>query len=97
MKNRLAIVVNGIILVAALAMTACSEESDLPEAKTHRVSVNYIAPENSEYLYIYTLLKEGRALHAREIAEISQSLPASLDIGNPVSRVCRRGRCHVLG
>ena len=60
MKNRLAIVVNGIILVAALAMTACSEESDLPEAKTHRVSVNYIAPENSEYLYIYTLLKEER-------------------------------------
>jgi len=60
MKNRLAIVVNGIILVAALAMTACSEKSDLPEAKTHRVSFNYIAPENPEYLYIYTLLKEER-------------------------------------
>jgi len=60
MKNRLAIVVNGIILVAALAMTACSEESDLPEAKTHRVSFNYIPPENPEYLHIYTLLKEDR-------------------------------------
>ena len=60
MKNRLAIVVGGIILVAALAMTACSEESDLPEAKTHRVSFNYIPPENPEYLHIYTLLKEDR-------------------------------------
>ena len=60
MKNRLSIVVNGIILVAALAMTACSEESDLPEAKTHRVSFNYILPKNPEYLHIYTLLKEDR-------------------------------------
>jgi len=60
MKNRLAIVINGIILVAALAMTACNEESDLPEAKTHRVSFSYIPPENPEYLHIYTLLKEDR-------------------------------------
>lgn len=60
MNNRLAIVVSGIILVAALAMAACSEESDLPEAKTHRVRINYIPPENSEYLHIYTLLKEER-------------------------------------
>ena len=80
MKNRLAIVVSGIILVAALAMTACSEESDLPEAKTHRVGFNYIPTENPEYLHIYTLLKEEHTLEKLQKFLSPFRLPWTLEI-----------------
>jgi len=49
-----------MILVTALATTACTEEETLPEAKTNQVNVSYMPPENSEYQYIYTLLNEER-------------------------------------
>jgi hypothetical protein len=68
MKIRLALTVNGIVLIAALAMTACakdgtipaSEDEIIPAAETHRVIFDYVRPEDPEYLHIYTLLKEDR-------------------------------------
>ena len=60
MKKSLALVVSGMILITALAMTACTEEKTIPAAKANRVSVSYMPPENPEYRYIYTLLKENR-------------------------------------
>jgi len=52
MKNSLVLAVSGMILITALAMTACTAN------KTNQVSVSYMAPENPAYLHIYTLLKE---------------------------------------
>jgi hypothetical protein len=75
MKNSLVLAVSGMILITALAMTACTAE------KTNQVSVNYIAPENPAYLPIYTLLKEER--HSLErIQEILSPfrLPWTLEI-----------------
>jgi len=67
MKNSLALAVSGIILIAALAMTACTEENasqdsvdSVPPAKANRVTVSYTRPENPAYQHIYTLLKEER-------------------------------------
>jgi hypothetical protein len=67
MKNSLALAVSGMILVTALAMTACTEEKtnqvsvdNVPPAKTNQVSVSYTPPENPAYQHIYTLLKEER-------------------------------------
>ena len=60
MKYAMAFVVRGIMLIAALAMTGCSEERNIPAAKTHRITIDYVRPENPEYLHIYTLLKEER-------------------------------------
>jgi hypothetical protein len=60
MKNSLALAVIGMILVTALATTACTKEETLPEAKTNQVNVSYMPPENPEYQHIYTLLNEDR-------------------------------------
>ena len=60
MKNSLALAVSGMILITALAMTACSAEKTLPTEKTNQVSVNYVAPKNPAYQHIYTLLEEER-------------------------------------
>ena len=67
LKTNMALAVSGMILIAALAMTACSEENasqdsfdDVPPAKANRVTVSYTLPENPAYLHIYMLLKEER-------------------------------------
>ena len=67
MKNSMVLAVRGMVLVTALAMTACTAEEPnqvsvdyVPPAKANRVSVSYTPPENPEYQHIYTLLKEER-------------------------------------
>lgn len=81
MKNRPTLIINGLVLVAILAMTACGEESDLPEAKTHRVNFSYILPENPDHLHMYTLLKEDRRVLEKLQALLSPfRLPWTLDI-----------------
>ena len=52
MRKSLSFAASGMILFAALAISACSEE------KTNQIRINYIPPSNPEYLYIYKLLKE---------------------------------------
>ncbi len=52
MKNSLALVVSGMLLITALAMNACTAE------KTNQVSVNYVVPKSPAYQHIYTLLAE---------------------------------------
>jgi hypothetical protein len=52
MKKSLKIATGGMILIAALAISACSEE------KTNQIRISYIPPTNPEYVHIYKLLKE---------------------------------------
>ena len=54
MKSSLPLTVSGMILITALAMTACTA------GKTNQVEVNYMLPENPAYRHIYALLKEER-------------------------------------
>ena len=56
MKNCLALAVGGMILISALAMTACSA------AKTNNVSISYVPPTNPAHQQVYELLKERRSL-----------------------------------
>ena len=68
MKNSLAFVISGFTLITAMAIAACTDvESSqdsanyvVPPAKSNRIIVTYELPENQEYLYIYSLLKEDR-------------------------------------
>ena len=70
MKNYLAFVIGGLVLITALAITACSDEESrqdiftdvVPPAKSNRITVTYELPENQEYLHIYSLFKEERHL-----------------------------------
>ena len=52
MKDGLVLAVSGMVLITALAMTACTAE------KTTRISVNYVPPKNPAYQHIYTITKE---------------------------------------
>ena len=56
MRNCLALAVGGMILISALAMTACSA------AKTNHVSISYVPPTNPAHQQVYELLKERRSL-----------------------------------
>ncbi len=56
MKNSLALAGKGMILITALAMTACAT------VKTNQVSVNYVLPKNPAHQQVYELLKERQSL-----------------------------------
>ena len=60
MKNIRALAISGIILITALAMTACSAVE--PKAKTNQITVNYVPPENPAHQPMYELLKERQSL-----------------------------------
>jgi hypothetical protein len=62
MKNSLTFAVSGMILVTALAVTACTEEETLPAEKTNQVFVNYVVPTKPAHQQIYKLLKERETL-----------------------------------
>jgi len=67
MKNSLALAVSGMILITALAMTACTEEEPLPAEKTNQVIVKYVIPTKPAHQQIYKLLKERHTLeHLQE-------------------------------
>jgi len=52
MKNRLVSAICGMILIAALAMNACTAE------KAAQISINYVSPKNPAYQHIYINTKE---------------------------------------
>ena len=56
MKNSLALAGKGMILITALAMTACAT------VKTNQVSINYVPPKNPAHQQVYELLKERQSL-----------------------------------
>ncbi len=68
MKNIFTVIVSGMILITAVAMTACSAEKTrqdsveyvVPPAKANRVIVNYAPPKNPAFQHIYKLLNEDR-------------------------------------
>jgi hypothetical protein len=62
MKNSQALAVSGMILLTALAMTACTEVKTLPSEKTNQVIVNYVFPTKPAHQQIYKLLKERHTL-----------------------------------
>jgi hypothetical protein len=62
MKNSLVFVVCGMILITALAMTARTEEENLPPERTNQVIVNYVFPEKPAHQQIYELMKERHTL-----------------------------------
>ena len=62
MKNSLVLAVSGMILITALAMTACTEEEALPAEKTNQVIVNYVVPTKPAHQQIYELFKERQSL-----------------------------------
>jgi hypothetical protein len=61
MKNGLAFVVRGMILLAALAVTACTAVKTHP-GKTDQIRIHYVRPENPSHQPIYELLKERQSL-----------------------------------
>ena len=62
MKDSLVLAVSGVILITALALTACKEEKTLPEEKTNQVSVSYEFPSKPAHRQIYNILKERHSL-----------------------------------
>jgi len=87
MNKGLYIIFCGIFLISVLTITSCSddemvtEKRNIPEAKTDRIVIEYVRPENPEYLHFYTLLKDE--LHTLESLQIFLSpfkLPWTLDI-----------------
>jgi hypothetical protein len=87
MIKGLQLIFGGIFLISILAITSCSddevvtEKRIIPEAKTNRIAIEYVRPENPEYLHFYTLLKDE--LHTLENLQTFLSpfkLPWTLDI-----------------
>ena len=70
MKNSLVLAVRGVILVTALAMTACTAvKTDQAAVKVNQVAemtdqirVKYVPPKNPQHQQIYDLLKERQSL-----------------------------------
>ncbi len=66
MKNGVALIVRGIILVTAMALTACTAVKASPakanQFKTNQIRISYVAPENPAHKPIYELLKERKSL-----------------------------------
>ena len=56
MKNNLAIAVRGMILITALAVTACNAE------KTNQVRIRHVPPTNPAHQQLYELVKERQTL-----------------------------------
>jgi hypothetical protein len=74
MKSSLALTVNGMILITALAMTACTA------VKTNQVRISHVAPKNPAHQQIYELLKERQTLeHLQEVLSPFQ-LPWPLNL-----------------
>jgi hypothetical protein len=70
MKNSLVLAVRGVILILALAMTACTAvKTDQAAVKvnqvavmTDQVRVKYVPPDNPQHQQIYEMLKERHSL-----------------------------------
>jgi hypothetical protein len=74
MKNALISAITGMILVTVMATTA------LAAAKTNRVKVRYVPPENPEFQEIYTELKQRGALEKLQKLLSPIRLPRTLRI-----------------
>jgi hypothetical protein len=74
MKNALISAITGMILVTVMATTA------LAAAKTNRVKVRYVPPENPEFQEIYTELKQRSALEKLQKLLSPIRLPRTLRI-----------------
>ena len=61
MKNSLALAGIVVILIIALAMTACTAEKT-NQAKTNQVRISYVSPKNPAHQEVYELLKERQSL-----------------------------------
>ena len=61
MKNCLTLAVSGMILITALAMTACTAVKT-NQVKTNQVRINYVFPKNPAHQQVYELLKERQSL-----------------------------------
>ncbi len=61
MKNCLTLAVSGMILITALAMTACTAVKT-NQVKTNQVRINYVSPKNPAHQQVYELLKERQSL-----------------------------------
>ncbi len=63
MKNSLFLTVRGVVLILALAMTACTDvETDQVTGKTNQVLTNYMPPKNPRHQALYEALKEHQTL-----------------------------------
>jgi hypothetical protein len=62
MKNSLVFTVSGMIIITALAMTACSGEESLPPEKTNQIVIEYVYPTNPAHQQIHDLLKKRHTL-----------------------------------
>ena len=62
MKTGLAFAVGGMIFITGLAMTACTEEENLPPEKTNQIIIEYVMPTEPAHQDIYTQLKERQTL-----------------------------------
>jgi len=60
-KNSLVLAVSGIILITALAMTACTAVK-INQVKTDQVRISYVPPKNPVHQQVYELLKERQSL-----------------------------------
>ena len=61
MKNRLVIAGIAVVLIIALAMTACTAEKT-NQAKTNQIRISYVPPKNPVHQEVYELLKERQSL-----------------------------------
>ncbi len=61
MKNSLALAVNGIILITALALTACTTVKTNP-VKSNQIRISYVPPTNAAHQEVYELLKKRHTL-----------------------------------
>ena len=61
MKNSLALAGKGMILITALAMTACTAVKT-NQVKTNQVRISYVSPKNPAHQQVYELLKERQSL-----------------------------------
>ena len=62
MKNSVTLTTGGMILIASLAMTLCTEVRAKEKTKTNQIRINYVAPENPKHQQLYELLKERKSL-----------------------------------
>ena len=64
MKNNLAFAFSGMILVTALALTACSEEETLPPEKTNQIVIEYVYPTKPAHQQIHDFMMERHTLES---------------------------------
>ena len=61
MKNSLALAGKGMILITALAMTACTAVKT-NQVKTNQIRISYVPPKNPAHQQVYELLKGRQSL-----------------------------------